>query len=106
MFRALSGEVEMVFKWIRLGLVVAVAVFVAGAQVGCGALDWPGIWDGTCYDCRTVCEGTSGGVLDDCLASCSECQGHSVCFAALDGQFEGQILSMPEWDAVDCAEVN
>ncbi len=93
-------------RWVRIGLVVAVVAAVAVAVGGCGALDWPGILDDTCYDCRTVCEGTEGDVLDDCLASCSECQGYSTCFSALDGTFEGQTLSQVQWDQVDCAEVN
>jgi hypothetical protein len=95
----------MFSRRVQMGMVVVLAVAMAAAAAGCGVWDIPGVWDETCYDCRTVCEGTQDDVLDDCLASCSECQGHSACFAALDGQFEGQILSIVEWDAVDCAEV-
>jgi hypothetical protein len=83
-----------------------VGLGLAAGLGGCGfELDWPGIWDETCYDCRSVCEGTEGQARDDCLAGCSECQGRGTCFAILDGQFDGMTRSMSQWEAVDCDEV-
>ena len=92
----------------RFALLASLALVVAALlAAGCGlGLDWPGIVDDTCYDCRTVCEGTEGPTRDDCLAACHECQQRSACFAWLDGQFEGQELLLDEWEEVDCDEVD
>ncbi len=95
----LSGR----FLLLPLGLFVSLMVLVPG----CGALgfDWGYMWDDTCYDCRTVCQGTQGTDRDDCLSACHDCQGYSVCFSLLDGDFEGQTLSETEWDQVDCSDI-
>ena len=48
----------------RSGWLVLLALVIGLG--GCGFdLDWSGLWDGTCYDCRSVCEGTEGSVRDD-----------------------------------------
>jgi hypothetical protein len=89
-----------------LALLALLAV-LALAGGGCGlGLEWPGIVDDTCYDCRTVCQGTVDDTRDECLAACHECQGRSACFAWLDGQFEGQELMLDEWEVVDCDAVD
>lgn len=87
-------------------LVLGLLLILLGAWA-CGALglDWGYLWDDTCYDCRTVCEGTQGTDRDDCLSACNDCQGSSKCFSLLDGDFEGQTKSLPEWEQVDCSDV-
>jgi hypothetical protein len=90
------------------GLFAGVLVLLVGlTQPGCGfdfGLD--GIWDDSCYDCRTVCEGTVDEVLNDCLAACSQCQGSSECFSLLDGRFAGMQNGSAEWTEVDCAHLD
>ena len=92
----------MKFRW--LALLFSVSCLVAG---GCGALD-SGAYeeDDTCFDCRTVCEGTSGDAMEACLAQCVECEGYSGCFAWMEGRFDGMALSMSEWTEVDCDKLN
>ena len=91
---------------IRIALLVALLAALVGLG-GCGLpLDWTGDWDATCYDCRTVCDGTVDDVRDDCLASCHACQGFSACFFTLQDQFQG--MSNPaesDWQQVDCEGV-
>jgi hypothetical protein len=74
------------------------------SQAGCGLdFGFDDAWDDCCYDCRTVCDGTSGEVQNSCLASCSLCQGASECFARLEGRFEGMRHTPEEWQPVDCS---
>jgi hypothetical protein len=72
---------------------------------GCGLDFLLGPYDDTCYDCRTVCDGTEGDVLDQCLAACVECQGHSSCFSNIEWAFEGMKKPKSEWTEVDCKQV-
>lgn len=89
----------------RLSALVVAWVLVALS--GCGASEGgPGEWDGTCFDCRTVCEGVKADGLDPCLAKCVECQGYSGCFGWMEARYEGMQLLMHEWTAVDCDELN
>jgi hypothetical protein len=91
---------------VKLFCLMAILALLGGGLSGCGlALDWTEFQDGTCFDCRTVCEGPTGDDLDSCLSSCSECQGFSACFELLDGRYPEQVNSMEEWDLVDCDEV-
>ncbi|HOX42191.1 MAG TPA: hypothetical protein PK668_01275 [Myxococcota bacterium] len=88
-------------------LVLVLALLAGLTQAGCGFdLDLSGLWDDTCYDCRTVCQGTLDEELNDCLAACSQCQGSSECFTLLDGRFVGMQNSLPDWTAVDCARLD
>jgi hypothetical protein len=66
----------------------------------------PGDWDDTCYDCRSVCEGCSGELLDDCLAKCVDCQGYSDCFAWMEGRYKGMNQPMRDWTFVSCDNLN
>ncbi len=78
-------------------------LFTALIFSGCGVdMGDPGDWDDTCYDCRTVCEGCSGELLDTCLAKCVDCQGYSDCFAWMEGRYEGMSQSVRDWTFVDC----
>jgi hypothetical protein len=80
---------------------------VALMFLGCGAdTGDPGDWDDTCYDCRTVCEGCAGGLLDECLAKCVDCQGYSDCFAWMESRYEGMSQAMHDWTFVDCAKLH
>jgi hypothetical protein len=83
----------------KLFLLLAIALMLPA----CGAdMGEAGDWDDTCYDCRTVCEGCFGELLDDCLAKCVDCQGYSDCFAWMEGRYEGMSQAMLEWTFVDC----
>jgi hypothetical protein len=74
---------------------------------GCGAdMGDPGDPDDTCYDCRTVCEGCFGELLDTCLAKCVECQGYSDCFAWMEDRYEGMSQPMRDWTFVSCDNLN
>lgn len=84
---------------LRIGILLALL-----AIAGCG-LEGLFPWDDTCYDCRTVCAGTSGVRLDNCLAACSGCQGRSGCFEALEGSFQDMQNSLAQWVRVDCEGV-
>jgi hypothetical protein len=86
------------YLWVKtLGLLL-----VLSAQ-SCGlASDERGSYDGTCYNCQTVCQGTAGKILDSCLVACMDCQGYSKCFKSLAGGFDGMKLSMQEWTTTDC----
>lgn len=87
----------------KLFLLLAMAFLL----LGCGADSGdPGDPDDTCYDCRTVCEGCSGDLLDECLAKCVECQEYSGCFAWMEGRYEGMSQAMVEWTFVDCDNLN
>ena len=68
-------------------------------------LDDQGIYDDTCFNCQTVCDGTSGSDLDNCLAACVECQGYSFCFECLEGRFEGMLLALHDWSMIDCQDL-
>ncbi len=82
-------------------------LLVLGVIAGCGADSGDaGDWDGTCYDCRTVCSGCSDDLLDACLAKCAECQGFSDCFGWMEDRYEGMTLSMHEWEFVDCDKLH
>jgi len=87
----------------KLFLLLAMAFLLLGCGADAGD---PGDPDDTCYDCRTVCEGCSGDLLDECLARCVECQGYSDCFAWMEGRYEGMSQAMREWTFVDCANLN
>ena len=89
------------FRLVVLTILLAIISFTWA----CASLDWSGAWDETCYDCRTVCEGTQGIDRDDCLSSCHDCQGYLLCFALLEWQFDGQTLAASDWDQVDCNDV-
>lgn len=74
---------------------------------GCaGQLGLLGEYDDTCFDCRTVCDGTKGDYLDGCLAACVECQGYSKCFSWLEGEFQGMTGKLEDWVPVDCKDLN
>jgi hypothetical protein len=82
-------------------------MLVLGMFSGCGSDSGdPGDWDGTCYDCRTVCEGCFGDLLNACLAKCVECQGYSDCFGWMEGRYDGMTLSMRDWEFVDCDKLH
>jgi hypothetical protein len=73
---------------------------------GCGTeLDLPGLWDNSCYDCRTVCEGTQDDTRDDCLQECDACQGHSECFHELADQYQGMRLDLADWRPINCEQL-
>ncbi|NMB76604.1 MAG: hypothetical protein GYA21_15930 [Myxococcales bacterium] len=81
-----------------------IAVLLA-FSTGCGLDLLLGPYDDTCYDCRTVCAGTQGDTLDQCLAACVECQGHSQCFENIEWAFDGMTKAKQEWTEVDCSFV-
>jgi hypothetical protein len=70
---------------------------------GCGpAADDRGYFDDTCFDCRTVCDGTTGDTFDACLIACVDCQGYSHCFRDLEDRFDDLQLTFQEWTATEC----
>jgi hypothetical protein len=91
--------------WIMKKLFLLLAVALMLSACGADAGD-PGDPDGTCYDCRTVCEGCFGEFLDACLAKCVECQRYSDCFAWMEGRYEGMNQSMCDWTFVNCDDLN
>lgn len=87
----------------KLSLVILSLILGGIAVAGCGmVMGLNGNYDDTCYDCRSVCEGTSSSVMDSCLSECVDCQGFSKCFTGMDGKFEGMKLSRADWKQVDC----
>jgi hypothetical protein len=91
-------------RWTRILMLITLAMLTS---VGCGlGLDWFENYDDTCYDCRTVCDGTSGDEMDACLASCSVCQGYSACFDEMEWNFDGMTRAESEWEEVDCQDVD
>lgn len=61
----------------------------------------PGDYDGTCYNCDSVCSGATGDDIAECEEECEFCQGYSDCFYWLDGRFEG-MSEMSDWKSADC----
>lgn len=75
--------------------------------VSCGGDEGnPGDFDNTCYDCESVCEGTTGDVADECTTKCDECQGYSDCFGWMDAHYEGMTSEMKDWTATGCEPDN
>jgi hypothetical protein len=87
----------------KLFILFAMALSLSGCGADTGD---PGDWDDTCYDCRTVCEGCSGELLDECLAKCVDCQGYSDCFAWMEGRYPGMSQTMRDWTFVDCGNLH
>ncbi|MBW1808759.1 MAG: hypothetical protein JRJ87_11245 [Deltaproteobacteria bacterium] len=72
----------------------------------CGAdTSGPGEWDDTCYNCQSVCDGTTEIALDECLVKCVECQGYSDCFGWMDGHYSGMSLLMRDWMIIACEDL-
>ena len=91
-------------RW--LGIAVGVMLLAGAVLPGCGVgLDVPGPWDNSCFDCRTVCDGTQDETRDQCLEECDLCQGRSECFEELSDRYQGMRLVMAEWRPINCEQL-
>jgi hypothetical protein len=88
------------------GLIFILSIMTCLNVAACGAdASGPGDWDDTCYNCQSVCDGTTENVLDECLAKCVECQGYSDCFGWMDGHYSGMNLIMRDWTPFACEDL-
>lgn len=64
----------------------------------------PGDYDGTCYDCATVCVGCDAGSVETCLAECGRVQGYSDGFMWLESQLHkwGCESDHTQWSPAAC----
>lgn len=64
----------------------------------------PGDYDGTCYDCATVCVDCDAESVATCLAECGRVQGYSDGFMWLESQLHkwGCETDHTQWEPAAC----
>ena len=54
-----------------------------------GDNDGSGDYDGTCYQCTSICSSCDAAHEQTCMTECEDCQGYSDCFMWLESRLEG-----------------